>query len=98
MPEGAGPSRASLVAVIGGSDADEDVTAAAEAVGRGLAEAGYAVVCGGLSGVMEAAARGAAAAGGVVIGVLPGDDPAAANEHCTYVVATGVGYARNLAV
>jgi len=47
---------------------------------------------------MEAAARGAARAGGEVIGILPGEDPAEANEHCTRVVATGTGHARNLAV
>jgi hypothetical protein len=47
---------------------------------------------------MEAVARGASGAGGAVIGILPGSDPAAANPHCTHVVATGVGQARNLAV
>ena len=48
--------------------------------------------------MMEAAARGARRAGGEVIGVLPGEDPAEANEHVTHPVATGVGHARNLAV
>jgi uncharacterized protein (TIGR00725 family) len=47
---------------------------------------------------MAAVARGAASAGGEVIGVLPGSDPAAANSDCTHVVATGVGHGRNLAV
>jgi uncharacterized protein (TIGR00725 family) len=47
---------------------------------------------------MEAAARGAASAGGEVIGILPGDDPADANPYCTHVVATGIGHARNLAL
>ena len=56
------------------------------------------VVCGGLGGVMEAAARGAAGAGGEVIGIVPGADPAEANPYCTHVVATGIGHARNLAV
>ena len=55
-------------------------------------------MCGGLGGVMEAAARGAAAVGGEVIGILPGADPADANPYCTHVVATGIGHARNLAV
>jgi len=92
-------SRARQVAVSGGgADPPQDALAAAEEVGRRLAEAGVTVVCGGLGGVMDAAARGAAEAGGVVIGVLPGDDPAAANPHCTHVVATGIGQARNLAV
>jgi uncharacterized protein (TIGR00725 family) len=47
---------------------------------------------------MAAVARGAASAGGEVIGVLPGSDPGDANPDCTHVVATGVGNARNLAV
>jgi uncharacterized protein (TIGR00725 family) len=92
-------TRARQVAVSGGSvDPPPDLLAAAEEVGRRLAEAGITVVCGGLGGVMEAAARGAADAGGEVIGILPGADPAAANPHCTRVVATGIGHARNLAV
>ncbi len=88
------------VAVIG-SGACEDGSEAwklAEEVGRLLAEAGATVVCGGLGGVMEAVARGAADAGGTAIGVLPGVDRGGANPHCTHVVATGVGQARNLAV
>jgi uncharacterized protein (TIGR00725 family) len=47
---------------------------------------------------MEAAARGARRAGGEVIGIIPGDDPAEANGYCSHVVATGIGHARNLAV
>jgi uncharacterized protein (TIGR00725 family) len=63
-----------------------------------LAEANVTVVCGGGPGVMEGVARGASGAGGSVIGILPGSDPAEANPHCTQVVATGIGQARNLAV
>ena len=47
---------------------------------------------------MAAAAEGAADAGGTVIGIIPSDDPAHANPHCTHVIATGIGHARNLAV
>ncbi len=47
---------------------------------------------------MEAVARGAAGAGGEVIGILPWVSPEDANPHCTHVVATGIGHARNLAV
>ncbi len=86
------------IAVVGAGQADGELADAAEQVGRLIAESGAALVCGGLSGVMEAASRGAAAAGGDVIGVLPTDDPRDANEHVTHVVATGVGHARNLAV
>jgi uncharacterized protein (TIGR00725 family) len=88
------------VAVIGAGGAAEDseTWALAEAVGKLLAEAGAVVVSGGRGGVMAAASRGAASAGGDVIGVLPGSDPGEANADCTHVVATGVGAARNLAV
>jgi uncharacterized protein (TIGR00725 family) len=82
----------------GGTDPSKEALAAAEQVGRGLAREGVTLVCGGLGGVMEAAARGASEEGGEVIGIVPGDDPAAANPYCTHVVATGVGHARNLAV
>ena len=92
--------RAPQVAVIGSGrlDAGSELWGLAEEVGRRLAAAGATVVCGGRGGVMEAVARGAAGAGGEVIGVVPGDSTAEANPHCTHVVATGVGQARNLAV
>jgi uncharacterized protein (TIGR00725 family) len=70
----------------------------AEEVGRLLAERGATVVCGGLGEVMAAAARGAKSAGGTTIGILPGEDRAAANEWIDHVVVTGIGHARNLAV
>ena len=56
------------------------------------------MVCGGRGGVMDAAARGAAGAGGEVIGIVPGVSIDEANPHCTHVVASGIGFARNLAV
>jgi len=75
-----------------------EVAQLAEEVGRRLAEAGVTVVCGGLGGVMEAASRGAARAGGEVIGIVPGVSVEDANQHCTHVVASAIGCARNLAV
>jgi uncharacterized protein (TIGR00725 family) len=88
------------VAVIGASGAEEgsETWRLAEEVGRRLADAGVTLVCGGGGGVMEAASRGAAEAGGGVIGIVPGTSPEDANEYCSHVVATGVGHARNLAV
>ena len=92
-------SRGAQIAVSGGGgDPRPEDVEAAEEVGRLLAERGATVVCGGLGGIMEAVARGSAGAGGEVIGILPGTDPAEASEHCTRVVATGTGHARNLAV
>ncbi len=92
--------RSKQISVIGSGGCDEETEAwrLAEEVGRLLAEAGVTVVCGGGGGVMEAAARGAAAAGGAVIGILPWVSLDDANPHCTQVVATGIGHARNLAV
>jgi uncharacterized protein (TIGR00725 family) len=97
---GGGARRARQVAVIGagGAEPGSEVWELAEAVGRGLAEAGVVMVCGGRAGVMEAACRGAAAAGGEAIGILPGHELGEANPFCTQVIATGVGHARNLAV
>ncbi len=83
------------VAVVGPGDADPADAALAEEVGRLLAEAGAVVVCGGLGGVMAAASRGAALAGGFALGLLPGTDPAAANPWVTVAVATGLGELRN---
>jgi uncharacterized protein (TIGR00725 family) len=92
--------RARQIAVIGSGGCGEGTEAwrLAEEGGRRLAEVGVTVVCGGRGGVMEAAARGAANAGGDVIGILPWISTDDANPHCTQVVATGIGQARNLAV
>jgi uncharacterized protein (TIGR00725 family) len=88
------------VAVIGANGCEQTSEPArlAEEVGRRLAQAGVTLVCGGREGVMEAAARGAAEAGGTVIGILPGTSGEEANPYCTHIVASGVGFGRNLAV
>ncbi len=86
--------------MIGSARCEPDSEAArlSEEVGRLLAEAGVTLVCGGLTGVMEAACRGAAEADGVAIGIVPGNSVAEANPFCTHVIATGIGHARNLSV
>jgi uncharacterized protein (TIGR00725 family) len=83
------------IAVIGSGSEWE---AAAEEIGRLLAERGCTVVTGGLGEVMAAAHRGAKSAGGVTIAILPGESRTAANPWADHVVATGIGHARNLAV
>jgi uncharacterized protein (TIGR00725 family) len=83
------------VAVIGASNASADEQHSAEAVGRGLAEAGAVVVCGGRGGVMEAACRGAKGAGGTTVGILPGTSRADANRYVDVAIATGLGELRN---
>jgi hypothetical protein len=86
------------VAVCGSSVGTEEELARAEEVGRLLAEAGAIVVCGGLGGVMDAAARGARDAGGISVGLLPGDVRAGASEHLTVALPTGMGETRNALV
>lgn len=83
------------VAVVGPGDAAPHEEQSAEAVGRALARAGAVVVSGGLGGVMAAACRGAAAAGGTSVALLPGTDRAAANRWATIALPTGLGELRN---
>jgi uncharacterized protein (TIGR00725 family) len=83
------------VSVIG-SGAEHE--ARAEEVGRLLAERGCKVVTGGLGEVMAAAMRGAKAAGGTTIAILPGTSRSDANEWADHAVATGLGHMRNFAV
>lgn len=90
--------RAIQVSVIGASEPDPDLERLAREVGGELAGAGAVLICGGLTGVMDAAAQGAEESGGITVAVLPGTDTADANPHVTHAVATGTGHARNLAV
>ena len=89
------PDANSIVAVIGGSAPTEEEAAAAEAVGRALAEGGAVLVCGGRGGGMEAACRGAKSAGGLTIGILPGTNRGEANPYVDIPIVTGLGEARN---
>lgn len=47
---------------------------------------------------MEAACRGAKAAGGTTVGILPGSDRASANPFVDVAIPTGLGEARNALV
>jgi uncharacterized protein (TIGR00725 family) len=86
------------VAVVGSGTASGELYEKAREVGRLVAERSATLVCGGRSGVMEAAARGVTEAGGTAIGILPDEDRKSANEYLSYSIATGTGHARNLAV
>lgn len=87
-----------IIGVIGGSTCTPEETALAIETGRLLAECGAILVCGGLSGVMEAVAKGAQANAGITVGILPGADPAAANRYIDVPLATGLGEMRNFLI
>ena len=86
------------ISVIGAGRSDAATGALAEEAGRLVAKSGAVLVCGGMTGVMEAACRGASEEGGVTIGILPGLDRSEGNPYLTYSICTGIGHARNLAV
>lgn len=83
------------IGVIGGSQPDKESRQNAFRVGQLVAEKGGILVCGGLSGVMESASRGSKEAGGLTLGILPGNSANDANVYVDIPIATGLGYARN---
>lgn len=86
------------LAVIGGGHTTPAILALAQEVGREIARRGAILLCGGLGGVMAAAARGAQEAGGVSLGILPGPDRREANPYLTYTIVTNLGHARNVLI
>lgn len=84
-----------LVAVIGGSEVSDENYAIAQRVGQIIAEHDCVLVCGGKSGAMEAAAKGAKQKNGLTIGILPGGDNTEANEFIDIPIPTGISHARN---
>jgi uncharacterized protein (TIGR00725 family) len=86
------------IAVIGDGQPPVEVARWAEEVGRLLAQHRAVVVCGGLGGVMAAAAQGAAAAGGLTVGILPTYDAATAHPAIAVAIPSGMGEARNVLV
>jgi uncharacterized protein (TIGR00725 family) len=85
------------IAVAGGGECSPQVYEMAHNVGRLLAEKGHILICGGLTGVMEAACSGARDAGGLTIGILPGEKTDA-NQCVSIAIATGMGHARNVII
>ena len=89
------PSRPPQVTLVGDAEASPAACAAAERIGSFCARHGLTLVTGGRGGVMEAASRGAAEEGGLVVGILPSAHFAEANPWCSVVVPTGIGWTRN---
>jgi len=84
------------ITVVGGGSCDARTAAAAERVGGEIARRGGVLICGGLGGVMEAAARGAKREGGLTVGIIPGESGEDANPYIDIPIATGLGEARNV--
>jgi uncharacterized protein (TIGR00725 family) len=83
------------IGVMGPSVCTPQVAQRACEVGRCIARRGGILICGGMSGAMEAAARGAREAGGLTVGILPGSSAMDANLYIDIPIVTGMGNARN---
>lgn len=86
------------VGLIGAGTCPEEIYKTAYAVGKAIAEKKAVLICGGLGGVMEAAAKGAVEAGGFTVGILPGESKSDSNPYISLPIATGLGHARNVLI
>ena len=91
-------SRKPVIAIIGAGECSGELYDMAADIGRYIAENGGVVLCGGLGGIMEGAARGAKEAGGTTIGIIPSENKADANKFIDYVIPSGFGQARNVLI
>ncbi|MBM4141389.1 MAG: TIGR00725 family protein [Nitrospira sp.] len=87
-----------IIAVIGGRKTEKALLLEAEEVGRLIARREAILVSGGLSGVMEAASKGAKSEGGITVGILPQDHARDANHFIDVPVVTGLGIGRNVII
>lgn len=85
-----------IIGVVGSSRSDASTNMLAEEVGKEIARAGAALVCGGLGGVMEAVCKGARSQGGLTIGIIPSDRKEDANQYVQMPIVTGMGVGRNV--
>lgn len=90
--------RQTIIAVIGGSKCSKKVEQISHKIGKIVAKVGAILICGGLGGVMEAACKGTKSAGGLTLGILPGENKESANPFVDIALPTGLGYARNVLV
>jgi hypothetical protein len=90
--------RQPIIGVMGASSCDARVVEEAYQVGQWIARGGAILLCGGLTGVMEAAAKGAKAEGGLTVGILPGSNERESppNPYIDIAIFTGMSDARNV--
>jgi uncharacterized protein (TIGR00725 family) len=86
------------IGVIGAGGCPIEIYETSYDVGHIIGEKGWVLICGGLSGVMEGAAKGCFERGGITVGLLPGTEKASANPYITFAIPTGMGEARNVLV
>ncbi len=87
-----------IIGVIGGSHCSPEIYKLAEEVGERIAISENILICGGLSGVMEAVCKGAKSKKGLTIGILPGKLKSDANPWVDIPITTGMGVARNVII
>jgi uncharacterized protein (TIGR00725 family) len=87
--------RGPIIGVVGAGSCSDEVAELARQVGSEIARRGAVLVCGGLGGVMQEAARGAKEQGGLTVGILPGPNVTDANSYVDVAIATNMGHARN---
>jgi uncharacterized protein (TIGR00725 family) len=87
-----------VIGVIGGRRVDKLLLNEAEKVGRLVGKKEIVLVCGGLSGVMEAVSKGARSEGGITVGILPQEHKKDANEYIDIPIVTGLGIGRNVII
>ncbi len=86
------------ISIVGAGECSFQIADWAHEIGNYLAENGIRIICGGLSGVMHYACKGAYEAGGETMGILPGPETSAANQYVTHPIATDLGQMRNYLV
>lgn len=91
-------NRNTYVGIIGAGMCSGDIYGLARDMGSQIGSMGWTLVCGGLGGVMEGAAKGCAEAGGMTVGILPGPERVSANPYIKIALPTGLGEGRNLLV
>lgn len=91
--------RKKIVSVIGGRNCPKKVEQLAQDLGKKLSKVVDILICGGLSGTMEAICKGFKIGGGLTtIGIIPSYNKEAANPFVDIVIPTGLGLARNVLV
>lgn len=86
------------VGIIGPREATLEQLEAARAIGGELGRLGITMICGGKTGVMEAAAEGCFKAGGLTVGLVPDQSWRGANPYIDLPIATGLSEARNIVI